>query len=66
MAQETVETTQLTAIKLAVDMLNQIDDFRFTHRFNTRSDAIRFLLQKGLESGATPKPEERATLRRSA
>lgn len=35
-------------IKFTRDLLNQIDDFKSSHYFSSRSDAIRFLVTQGL------------------
>ena len=42
------------------ELIERLDDFRFGNRINTRSEAIRILLDKGLrefeeEQGRTPK-----------
>jgi len=36
------------------DLLEQIDDFRFNNRINTRSEAIRRLLQEALKKYEKP------------
>lgn len=39
------------------DLLKRIDDFRFENRINSRSDAIRQLIESGLKE--SPKPKKR-------
>jgi metal-responsive CopG/Arc/MetJ family transcriptional regulator len=41
-------------ITLDNDLLNRIDDFRFGNRINSRSEAIRFLIEKGLSVNEAP------------
>lgn len=45
-------TTQKPQILLTLDndLLKQIDDFRFNNRFNSRSEAVRFLIERGLKA----------------
>jgi len=38
------------------DLLKRIDDFRFENRINSRSEAIRRLIEKGLSSPEKPTP----------
>ena len=38
-----------TVLILEVDLLKQIDDFRYENRIPTRSEAIRQLLKEGLK-----------------
>ena len=35
-------------------LLKKIDNFRFTHRFESRAAAIKFLLEKALEQNFKP------------
>jgi metal-responsive CopG/Arc/MetJ family transcriptional regulator len=37
------------------DVLEKIDDFRFTHRFESRTEAIRWLLRFALSQNPKPK-----------
>ena len=39
------------------DLLNRIDDYRFTNRFATRAAAIKWLLAWALDQSPAPKPE---------
>jgi metal-responsive CopG/Arc/MetJ family transcriptional regulator len=39
------------------DLLTRIDDFRFGNRINSRSEAIRRLIEEGLKSSASRKPQ---------
>jgi hypothetical protein len=38
------------------EFIEKIDDYRFAHRFQTRAEAIRFLIDWALEQN--PKPNE--------
>ena len=35
-----------------------LDDFRFEHRFQSRAEAIRWLLDWALDNGATPEEKD--------
>ena len=35
-----------------------LDDFRFEHRFQSRAEAIRWLLEWALDNGATPEEKD--------
>ncbi len=37
------------------DLLTRIDDFRFGNRINSRSEAIRRLIEEGLKASVPPK-----------
>jgi metal-responsive CopG/Arc/MetJ family transcriptional regulator len=54
--------TEKPIINFAVDedFLRRIDDFRFDNRINTRSEAIRRLIEEGLKvaNSPTPKPKK--------
>lgn len=39
------------------ELLTRIDDFRFENRINSRSDAIRRLIEEGLKVTETSKPK---------
>ena len=45
-------TTKKPQVLLTLDeeLLKRIEDFRFENRINTRSEAIRVLIRKGLET----------------
>jgi len=49
--------TEKPKILLTLDenLLKRIDDFRFENRFNTRSEAIRRLIEEGLLKSDFPK-----------
>jgi len=44
-------------ITLEDDLITHIDDYRFENRINSRSDAIRRLIEKGLKVSATEDPK---------
>jgi metal-responsive CopG/Arc/MetJ family transcriptional regulator len=48
---------QFVNISFAAALLKRIDDFRFKHRFDNRTDAIRWLLQAALDAKLAPKGE---------
>lgn len=39
-------------------LLKRIDDFRFTHRFQSRTAAVRWLVQWALSKNPIPDPDE--------
>jgi len=39
------------------DLYNRIEDFRFDNRINTRSEAVRTLVESGLKVSETSKPK---------
>jgi len=41
------------------DLIKRIDDFRFENRINSRSEAIRRLIEKGLSSPEKPTPKKK-------
>ena len=42
------------------EMAQAIDDFRFKERFRTDAEAVRYLLEKGLDACVNlPQPEEK-------
>lgn len=45
-------------ISVNVDMFNEIEDFRFEKRFQTRSEATTELIRRGLESIKKEQAEE--------
>lgn len=40
------------------DLLKRLDDFRFENRINSRSEAIRRLLEEGLQKYEKKKPKK--------
>lgn len=43
------------------DLIKRLDDFRFTHRFQSRAAAIKWLLEAALDRGLHPVVGESAT-----
>lgn len=41
------------------ELLNQIDDFRFDNRINSRSEAVRQLIEAGLKVSAKSKAKKK-------
>jgi len=39
------------------DLLERVDDYRFENRINSRSDAIRRLIEEGLKAAKAQKPQ---------
>jgi metal-responsive CopG/Arc/MetJ family transcriptional regulator len=51
--------TQLVHMKIDLNLLKRLDDFRFKHRFESRSEAARWLLIWALDQ--KPRPEDGKT-----
>jgi metal-responsive CopG/Arc/MetJ family transcriptional regulator len=50
--------SQQVLLRLEKNTLDKIDDFRFAHRFESRTETIRWLLNYALKQN--PKPKKRA------
>ena len=48
---------QMIHLRLDRVLLKRLDDFRFRHRFESRSEAARWLMKAALEEKLTPKGE---------
>jgi hypothetical protein len=59
MAKESTER-QLVHILIDQPLLKRLDDFRFEHRFESRSEATRWLMGWALDKGAKPGNVRRA------
>jgi Arc/MetJ-type ribon-helix-helix transcriptional regulator len=46
-------------VSLTPEMAEAVEDYRFLHRYKTESDAIRHLLELGLEAVKRAKPERK-------
>jgi metal-responsive CopG/Arc/MetJ family transcriptional regulator len=46
---------QMIHMRLDRALLKRLDDFRFRHRFESRSEAVRWLMKAALEAKFTPK-----------
>ena len=55
--------TERIQLLLAQSEVEAVDEFRFTNRCASRSDAIRILLQRGLSAGHRKPVEEPADVR---
>lgn len=57
----TYMATQKPQILLTIDdnLLRRIDDFRFDTRVNSRSEAIRQLIEEGLKKQEKPKTKKK-------
>jgi metal-responsive CopG/Arc/MetJ family transcriptional regulator len=51
------EESQLVHLRLDQALLKRLDDFRFRQRFESRSEAARWLMKAALEAKLTPKGE---------
>jgi metal-responsive CopG/Arc/MetJ family transcriptional regulator len=49
--------TQMVHMRLDVPLLKRLDDFRFKHRFESRSEAARWLMKRALDQKPVPKSE---------
>ena len=54
----TKKNARMIALNFDADVLEQVERYRFTARFSTRTKAIMFLLRHALAQ--KPKPEESA------
>jgi hypothetical protein len=48
-------------LSLPKEMAAAVNDFRFRERLKTESEAIRRLIEMGLEASAKPQPAKRAS-----
>ncbi len=46
--------TKVISLTLSTELLNRVEDYRFKHRFPTRLEAIRFLLDYGVRHDPDP------------
>jgi len=46
--------SQLLHMRLELPLLKRLDDFRFKHRFESRSEAARWLMNSALDAKLTP------------
>ena len=51
-------TSPLLNFVVDQELLDRLDDFRFEHRFQSRAEAIRWLLEWALDNGATPEEKD--------
>ncbi len=49
-----IEGKQVLSLAMQGELLDQIDEYRFKHRFNTRSEAIRYLLEYAISKDPAP------------
>ena len=52
---ETEDGKQMIHMRLDQTLLKRLDDFRFKHRFESRSEAARWLMKAALEAKLVPK-----------
>jgi metal-responsive CopG/Arc/MetJ family transcriptional regulator len=50
---------QMVHMRVDVTLLKRLDDFRFKHRFESRSEAARWLMKLALDQKPTPRTEGR-------
>ncbi len=53
-AQKPIPDKQVLSLALSGELLQQVDDYRFRHRFNTRLEAIRYLIDYALSKNPAP------------
>jgi metal-responsive CopG/Arc/MetJ family transcriptional regulator len=51
------DALQMIHMRVAQRLLKKLDDFRFKHRFKSRSEAVRWLMKTALDAKLTPKGE---------
>ena len=51
-------TSPLLNFVIDQELLERLDDFRFEQRFQSRAQAIRWLLEWALDNGATPEEKD--------
>lgn len=44
--------SRLINLMMSEELIKRVDDFRFENRFNTRAEAMRFLMEWALDNGA--------------
>lgn len=49
---------QIVNLPLEPDLLAEVDEFRWAHRFPSRIAALKWLVTSRLEEKPTPKPED--------
>jgi metal-responsive CopG/Arc/MetJ family transcriptional regulator len=49
---------QMVHMRLEQALLKRLDDFRFKHRFDSRSAVARWLLEAALKAKLAPGPDE--------
>ena len=47
--------SRLINLMMSEELIKRVDDFRFENRFNTRAEAMRFLMEWALDHGAKRK-----------
>jgi Arc/MetJ-type ribon-helix-helix transcriptional regulator len=57
MTREQLEDKQILNLAMQGKLLEQIDEYRFRHKFYTRSEAIRYLLEYALSKDPAPGQE---------
>jgi hypothetical protein len=50
---------QMVHMRLDAALLKRLDDFRFKHRFESRTEAACWLMKLALDQKPAPKPEGR-------
>ncbi len=51
---EQIEDKQILNLAMQGKLLEQIDEYRFKHKFQTRSEAIRYLIDYALSRNPAP------------
>jgi metal-responsive CopG/Arc/MetJ family transcriptional regulator len=59
MSADTQNESRMIHMRLDRDLLKRIDDYRFKYRFESRSDAFRWLMQAALDHKLSPQGRKR-------
>jgi hypothetical protein len=54
----TPEEQQMVHMRMDAAILKRVDDFRFKHRFESRTEAVRWLIKAALDAKLAPKGGE--------
>jgi metal-responsive CopG/Arc/MetJ family transcriptional regulator len=57
MATPKTEEQQMVHMRLEPTLLKRLDDFRFKHRFASRTESVRWLIKAALDAKLAPKGE---------
>ena len=52
---EATDNKQMVHMRLDQSLVKRLEDFRFKHRFDSRSEAARWLMKAALDAKLTPK-----------
>jgi hypothetical protein len=52
------DSKQMIHMRLDGDLLKRLEDFRFANRFQTRTEAVRWLIEAALDKKLAPKRKD--------